>query len=117
MLALVFAVVLLVPGLLAALSACAMAECGPPMPVVSAAGHDCCPQATTEIGADCCPLSLASPAAPPKLPERLDASATPIVTAVAAAQPPSAPVAGSGVAAAPPQLQLDSLAQGCILRI
>jgi hypothetical protein len=116
----VFAVVLLVPGLLAALSACAMADCElapmAPMAPMAAGEHDCCPPAAAAIAADCCAAKIDSPAASAKVPEPLGAAGLQLST-VLAIVPPDLPVHGRLATPAASRAPLESLAQGCILRI
>jgi hypothetical protein len=116
------ALALAVPGLLAALSVCAMADCGPamsampPMAAMPAGGHDCCPPAAAAIAADCCAAAFESPAASPKVPEPLVAAGLQPST-VLATVPPGLPPHGRLATPAASRAPLDSLAQGCILRI
>ncbi len=115
LLAVAVAVALLLPGLAAALVACAMADC-PMMDGGGAGTHDCCPPAPATLSMECCAHAPTARTAAPVQP-KIDPSsmvAVAVVSSVAIAEPAFA--AGFLPDRRQPPPPLDCLARTCVLR-
>jgi len=115
LLAVALSVALLLPGLAAALVACAMADC-PMMDGGGSGAHDCCPPAPATVSMDCCEHAPVARDAAPVLPEKDGSTIVAVVDDSATGFAEPQVVASFRPDRRQTHPPLDCLARTCVLR-